>query len=61
MVVAVFGPTDNDEMQDKIYKVIQKLCQIKVLSNQTVIEWAVASMQAKSSCTMELELILQSL
>jgi hypothetical protein len=42
MVVTVFGPLSNDEMRDKAYKVIQKLCQIKVLTNLSVIEWAVA-------------------
>jgi hypothetical protein len=43
MVLNVFGPQENDEMRDKSLKVIQKLCQIRVLSNQIVIEWAVTS------------------
>jgi hypothetical protein len=61
MVLAVFGPAENDEMRDKAAKVIQKLCQIRVLSNQTVIEWAVANMQSKGSKLIELDLILQAL
>lgn len=32
MILQVF-PASNDEMRDKALKVIQKLCQIKVLSN----------------------------
>ena len=53
-------------MRDKNSKVIQKLCQIKVVSNQAVIEWAVRSIKAKGSfnyesMAQEFELILQAM
>jgi len=66
LIVGVFGPSKNDEMRDKASKVIQKLCQIKVLTNQAVIEWAASSIQAKGAAnredvSQELELVLQAL
>ena len=61
MVVSVFGPATNEEMRDKACKVIQKLCQIKVLTNLSVIEWAVGNMQTKACEVLEMELILQAL
>lgn len=61
MVMAVFGPTENYEMRDKATKVIQKMCQIRVLSNQVVIEWALAAIQTKEHCSAELWLVLQAL
>lgn len=62
----MFGPASNDEMRDKAAKVIQKLCQIKVLTNISVVEWAVSSIQKKGAqsrdnVSQELELILLAL
>ena len=44
-VITTFGTADRD----KVDKVLQKLCQIELISNQAVVEWACQSIEWQKS------------
>jgi len=68
-VIKVFVVPANasEESRDKANKVLQKLCQINVLSNNSVIEWALQSLQTKGklesigAASLEFDLIKEAL
>lgn len=66
-VVLVFKGKSSEEENDKVQKVLSKLCQINCVSNLAVVEWACNSINAKESTVdydnlvLEFNMIIQAL
>ena len=65
-VIKVFNKPGSED-NDKVEKVLTKLCQINCISNRSVVEWACNSINAKSEdvaysgLVLEFNLIIQAL
>jgi len=66
-VVLVFKGKSTEEENDKVQKVLSKLCQINCVSNLAVVEWACNSINSKESTVdydnlvLEFNMIIQAL
>lgn len=66
-VVHVFKGGSSEEENDKVEKVLAKLCQIDCISNHAVIEWACNSISTKDATisyenlNLEFNMIIQAL